>query len=133
MVMHISLLEKQLIETIEIARANSCIAAQTSKSSGTVGGRESNRKKKAKLPTSVLIAGNDNVGRMTMISDIAANSHFEFVRVVKPRALVGMLPLHAQEYIISAFTDALRAPFSLLVLEDLDKLIKIGKINKETA
>ena len=133
------LVEKELIQTIEIAKANANLGKDPNNNvdmtTTTIDNNNNNKmdsKNQQKIPSSILLTGKDNVGRMTMISEIAANSSFEFVRVVKPRALVGMLPSHAQEYIIGAFTDAQRAPFSLLVLEDLDTLIDMCGEELET-
>jgi SpoVK/Ycf46/Vps4 family AAA+-type ATPase len=121
------LAEKSVMQSIGISRANVDAIKNSIDTNKRDGAPTS-----TSIPSSILLTGNDNVGRMTMIAEIAAKTDFEFVRVVRPRALVGMQPAHAQEYIIGAFTDAQRSPFSLLVLEDLDLLIDVCGEELET-
>jgi SpoVK/Ycf46/Vps4 family AAA+-type ATPase/alkylhydroperoxidase family enzyme len=84
------------------------------------------QKKAAPSVHSMLLTGKQGSGRTTMLSSVADGVPFEFVRVVHPRSLLGKSEELAAEYLVEAFLDAHRSPFSLLVLDELELLLDMG-------
>eukprot|EP00505_MAST-04D_sp_SCG-Rhode-Island_P000286 Stramenopile-MAST_4_protein_286 len=80
----------------------------------------------ASMTHSILLTGRPGVGRTTVLAKFAKESQFEFVRVVNGRSLVGKSPDMVIEFLMEAFMDAYRSPFSLLVLDDLELLVQLG-------
>ena len=71
------LVEKELIQTIEIAKANANLGKDPNNNvdmtTTTIDNNNNNKmdsKNQQKIPSSILLTGKDNVGRMTMISEL---------------------------------------------------------------
>lgn len=77
-----------------------------------------------KFSTSVLFHGPRGAGKTALAAHIAMQSGFPFVKLITPADLVGYRDDYAKkDYVHKAFTDAYKSPASILILDDLERLI----------
>lgn len=79
--------------------------------------------------TSVLFHGPRASGKTALAAQIAIDSDFPFVKIIRPSDLTGYRDEFAKkEYIHKVFADAYKSPISLLILDDFERLIEWNPI-----
>jgi len=79
--------------------------------------------------TSVLFHGPRASGKTALAAQIAMDSDFPFVKIIRPADLTGYRDEFAKkEYIHKIFADAYKSPISLLILDDFERLIEWNPI-----
>ncbi|KAK8862577.1 Vesicular-fusion protein [Apiospora arundinis] len=73
--------------------------------------------------TSVLLYGPDGSGKTALAADIALNSEFPLVKMVRANDMVGMSEQGKVEHIKKAFTDAYKSTLSVLILDEIESMI----------
>jgi len=77
---------------------------------------------------SILLEGPTAAGKTALAASLALRSEFPFIKLVSPNGLVGM-PEHAKAaHIARVFDDAHKSPLSLVVLDDLERLLEYVRI-----
>ncbi|VDP02205.1 unnamed protein product [Soboliphyme baturini] len=77
---------------------------------------------------SVLIEGPPNSGKTAIAAKIAKNSDFPFIKVVSPEDMVGYSETAKCAVLRKAFDDAYKSPLSVLLVDNLERLIDYGRI-----
>eukprot|EP00760_Papus_ankaliazontas_P038140 PhM_4_TR8881/c0_g1_i1/m.100896/K06027/NSF, SEC18; vesicle-fusing ATPase len=72
----------------------------------------------------LLLEGQHGVGKSALAAHIARLSEFPYVKVVKPETYVGYMELSKCNAIRQAFQDADRSPFSVVIVDDIERLIE---------
>jgi vesicle-fusing ATPase len=73
---------------------------------------------------SVLLEGNHGVGRTALAAKLAIESEFPFVKMISPENFVGYSEFAKINAIVKIFEDAYKSPLSLIVLDDIERLIE---------
>lgn len=73
---------------------------------------------------SVLISGQNGCGKTALTANLALKSQFPFVKLISPESFVGYTELDKINAIVKIFEDAYKSPLSLIVLDDLERLIE---------
>jgi vesicle-fusing ATPase len=73
---------------------------------------------------SVLIEGTHGCGKTALAAHIAMNSNFPFIKLITPENFVGYSELAKISAIVKIFEDAYKSPLSLIVLDDIERLIE---------
>lgn len=74
---------------------------------------------------SVLFHGPPGSGKTALAAHIAMKSEFPFVKLVTPQALVGFRDeVGKKDYLHKVFTDAYKSPLSILILDNIERLIE---------
>jgi vesicle-fusing ATPase len=73
---------------------------------------------------SVLLSGERGVGKTAFAAKIALDSGFPFVKMITPEDFVGYSETGKLSKIAKIFDDAYKSPLSLIVLDDLERLIE---------
>eukprot|EP00667_Euglena_gracilis_P003058 EG_transcript_3065 len=73
---------------------------------------------------SVLLEGPQGTGKTALAAHIAKFSEFPFVKVVSTTQMVGYGEISKANLIRKVFDDAYKSPFSVIVLDDLERLIE---------
>jgi SpoVK/Ycf46/Vps4 family AAA+-type ATPase len=73
---------------------------------------------------SVLLDGNRGSGKTALAATIALQSGFPFVKLVTPDQLVGYGESGRVDALVQAFNDAYKSPMSVLVIDDIERLIE---------
>ncbi|KAK3344335.1 P-loop containing nucleoside triphosphate hydrolase protein [Lasiosphaeria hispida] len=75
--------------------------------------------------TSVLLHGPPASGKTALAAHIAMKSDFPFIKLITPSAMVGFRDEVAKkDYLHKVFADAYKSPLSLLILDNLERLIE---------
>ncbi|ORE00498.1 SEC18 [Hepatospora eriocheir] len=78
--------------------------------------------------SSLLFYGNPGTGKTTLAVRTALSSQFPFIKIIKPKDLVG-LPEHEKvNYIKAKFNDAYKSEESIIVLDEIESLIEYVNI-----
>jgi len=77
---------------------------------------------------SILLNGPPGSGKTALAASFALQSQFPFVRLVSPNAMVGMGEAQKSAVIAKIFDDAHRSPFSIILLDDLERLLDYVRI-----
>lgn len=77
---------------------------------------------------SVLLEGAPSTGKTAIAASLGVQSEFPFVRVVSADAMVGFSETAKCSAILKAFQDSSRSPLSVIVLDDLERLIDYSPI-----
>ncbi|TFJ84117.1 hypothetical protein NSK_004590 [Nannochloropsis salina CCMP1776] len=77
---------------------------------------------------SVLLEGAPSTGKTAIAASLGVQSEFPFVRVVSADAMVGFSETAKCAAILKAFQDSSRSPLSVIVLDDLERLIDYSPI-----
>lgn len=74
---------------------------------------------------SVLFHGPPGSGKTALAAHIAMKSDFPFIKLVTPQALVGFRDeVGKKDYLHKVFTDAYKSPMSILILDNIERLIE---------
>jgi len=74
---------------------------------------------------SVLLHGPTGSGKTALATHIALKSDFPFIKAVTPDSLVGYgLETAKKDYLHKVFTDAYKSPLSLLIIDNIERLIE---------
>lgn len=73
---------------------------------------------------SVLLSGERGTGKTAFAAKIAIESGFPFVKMITPEDFVGYSEVGKLAKITKIFDDAYKSPLSLIVLDDLERLIE---------
>jgi vesicle-fusing ATPase len=71
----------------------------------------------------VLMHGPSESGKTALAASIGINADYPYVRLVSPRSLAGMSELGKVQYIKDAFDDAYKSPLSLVIVDDIERII----------
>ena len=77
---------------------------------------------------SVLLEGPPGTGKTALAASLALRSTFPFIKLVSPNALVGMSESAKAAHIARVFDDAHKSPLSLIVLDELERLLEYVRI-----
>uniref|UniRef100_A0A5S6QQ51 Vesicle-fusing ATPase n=1 Tax=Trichuris muris TaxID=70415 RepID=A0A5S6QQ51_TRIMR len=77
---------------------------------------------------SVLLEGPPNSGKTALAAHIAKKSDFPFIKVVSPEDMVGYSETAKCAMLRKAFDDAYKSPLSILLIDNLERLIDYGRI-----
>jgi vesicle-fusing ATPase len=71
----------------------------------------------------VLLHGPRGSGKTALAAQIAMNSEFPFIRLVRPVDMVGMNEIQKIQHLSKVFTDAYKSPLNVLVLDNVELLV----------
>ncbi|KAG8624024.1 hypothetical protein KVT40_009000 [Elsinoe batatas] len=71
----------------------------------------------------LLLHGPKGSGKTALAAQIALDSQFPFIKLVRPFDMTGMNELQKIQYLQKVFTDAYKSPLNVLVLDNLELLI----------
>ena len=77
---------------------------------------------------SILVEGPAGAGKTAIAATLALQSGFPFIKLVSPNALVGMSEAAKASAIARVFDDAHKSPLSLIVLDELERLLEYVRI-----
>jgi len=77
---------------------------------------------------SVLLEGTSGAGKTALTATLALRSDFPFIKLVSPNALVGMGEAQKATTIARIFDDAHKSPLSLIVLDEIERLLEYVRI-----
>lgn len=72
---------------------------------------------------SVLLHGPSGSGKTTLAAQIALNSQFPFIKLVKAVDMVGMNEIQKIQHLSKVFTDAYKSPLNVLVLDEIEMFV----------
>jgi len=72
----------------------------------------------------VLLEGKHGCGKTALAANFAIKSGFPFVKMISPENFVGYSELSKINAIVKIFDDAYKSPLSLIVLDDIERLIE---------
>lgn len=67
-------------------------------------------------------------GKTALAASLALQSGFPFIKLVSPNSLVGMPETSKAQHIARVFDDAHKSPLSLVMLDDLERLLEYVRI-----
>jgi vesicle-fusing ATPase len=71
-----------------------------------------------------LLEGSHGCGRTALAAKLSIESGFPFVKLVSPENFVGYTESAKISAIVKIFEDAYKSPLSLIVLDDIERLIE---------
>jgi len=77
---------------------------------------------------SILLEGVPGSGKTALAASLALQSGFPFIKLVSPNGLVGMAETSKAQHIARVFDDAHKSPLSLVLLDDLERLLEYVRI-----
>ena len=77
---------------------------------------------------SVLLEGEPGCGKTSLASYLALHSGFPYVRIISPESLVKFMENGKYSSIYNTFEDGYKSPYSLIILDNIEKLIEYIKI-----
>ena len=77
---------------------------------------------------SVLLEGEPGCGKTALASYLALHSGFPYVRIISPESLVKYMENGKYSAIYNTFEDGYKSPYSLIILDNLEKLVEYIKI-----
>lgn len=72
----------------------------------------------------MLLEGETGCGKTALAAKIALESKFPYVKMISPEQFVGFTEFAKVQAIAKVFNDAYRSPLSLIVLDDIERLIE---------
>lgn len=72
---------------------------------------------------SVLIHGPPGSGKTALAASIALSSGFPFIRMISPKAMIGMTEANRIQYISNVFLDSYKSPLSVVVIDKIDAIM----------
>jgi len=76
----------------------------------------------------VLLEGPPGSGKTALAAKLANDSGFPFVRLVSPDSMIGMSEVSKCQSLLRTFSDAYRSPLSIIVMDDIERLIEYSPI-----
>jgi len=77
---------------------------------------------------SVLLHGDNGSGKTALAAKIAIDSGFPFVKMISPEQFVGFTDFAKVQAIAKIFEDAYKSPLSMIVLDDIERLLEFVHI-----
>jgi len=77
---------------------------------------------------SVLLEGDSGCGKTALASYLALHSGFPYVKIISPESLVKYMESGKYTAIYNTFEDAYKSPFSVIILDNIEKLIEYIRI-----
>ena len=77
---------------------------------------------------SVLLEGESGCGKTALASYLALHSGFPYVRIISPESLVKFMESGKYTSIYNTFEDGYKSPYSIIILDNLEKLIEYIRI-----
>ena len=77
---------------------------------------------------SVLLDGEPGCGKTALASYLALHSGFPYVRIISPESLVKFMESGKYTSIYNTFEDGYKSPYSIIILDNLEKLIEYIRI-----
>jgi vesicle-fusing ATPase len=75
---------------------------------------------------SVLLHGPPGSGKSALAASIAMASDFAFIKLISPEAMVGYNEPSKIQYISKVFNDSYKSPNSLIVVDNIERLLGIS-------
>jgi vesicle-fusing ATPase len=72
----------------------------------------------------ILLEGINGCGKSALAAKLAVESGFPFVKMISPESFVGYSEMGKISAIVKIFEDAYKSPLSLIVLDDIERLIE---------
>ena len=72
---------------------------------------------------SVLLHGPPGSGKTAMAATIAQASQFPFIKLVSPESMIGMSPAQKISAINKVFNDSYKSPLSVIVIDNIERLL----------
>lgn len=79
---------------------------------------------------SLLLYGKEGTGKTSIACHLAQNSQFPFVKMINAEDLIGKSEFYKVNYIVKCFDDAFKSPNSLIILDELERLVEYVEINR---
>lgn len=73
---------------------------------------------------SILLEGRNGAGKTALAAQLALESKFPYVKMISPENFVGYSEQGKISQIVKIFEDAYKSPLSLIILDDLERLIE---------
>ena len=77
---------------------------------------------------SVLLEGESGCGKTALASYLALHSGFPYVKIISPESLVKYMESGKYTYIYNTFEDGYKSPYSIIILDNIEKLIEYIRI-----
>ncbi|GAB66301.1 N-ethylmaleimide sensitive fusion protein [Plasmodium cynomolgi strain B] len=77
---------------------------------------------------SVLLYGENGTGKTTIAAYLAKSANFHFTKFITPENLIGYSEINRINYINKIFEDAYKTPLSLVILDNIERLIDYTRI-----
>lgn len=77
---------------------------------------------------SLILEGENGSGKTALAAKIAIDSGFPFVKMISPEQFVGFTDFAKVQAIAKIFEDAYKSPLSLIVLDDIERLLEFVHI-----
>jgi len=77
---------------------------------------------------SILLEGESGSGKTALAAKLALESDFPFIKLLSPDNLIGQGEAYKVQHIARVFDDAHKSPLSLIVLDDLERLLEYVRI-----
>ena len=87
--------------------------------------------KQNKVPiASLLLYGKNGTGKTSIAAKLAIDSDFPFVKIISAEDLIGKPEFFKVNYIVKCFNDAYKSKKSLVILDDLERLVEYVEIGR---
>ena len=73
---------------------------------------------------SIMLEGKNGSGKTALAAKLALESQFPYVKMITPENFVGYSEVGKISAIVKVFEDAYKSPLSLIILDDLERLIE---------
>jgi vesicle-fusing ATPase len=73
---------------------------------------------------SILLEGRNGCGKTALAAKLALESKFPYVKMITPENFVGYSEQGKISQIVKIFEDAYKSPLSLIILDDLERIIE---------
>ncbi|KAL3920012.1 MAG: hypothetical protein SGPRY_005418 [Prymnesium sp.] len=77
---------------------------------------------------SMLLEGESGSGKTAIAATLALQSNLPFVKLISPNSLVGVSEVGKASLIAKVFDDALKSPLSLVVIDEIERLLEYVRI-----
>jgi vesicle-fusing ATPase len=72
----------------------------------------------------ILLEGDNGCGKTALAAHLASKSQFPYVKLITPENFVGFTEMGKVAAITKIFDDAYKSPLSLIILDDIERLIE---------